>query len=78
MGSTLFDMTGKVALITGSSKGIGRAIATAIAGQGGKVALCARRQERLEQVAGVLGITGRNGEVHQPSAAAIAARSSPA
>ena len=34
MSSNLFDMTNKVALITGSSKGIGRAIAEEMARQG--------------------------------------------
>lgn len=41
----------KVALVTGASSGIGRAIAHAIAANGGKVALCARRKDRLESIA---------------------------
>ena len=44
------DLAGKTAFVTGASSGIGRAIALAIAKEGGKVALCARRQDRLEEV----------------------------
>jgi NAD(P)-dependent dehydrogenase (short-subunit alcohol dehydrogenase family) len=47
---SLFDLSGKVALITGSSRGIGRAIALRMAQQGAKVAISSRKLDACEQV----------------------------
>jgi len=46
----LFDLTGKVALVTGASSGLGVKYAKAIANQGADIAITARRVDKLEQV----------------------------
>ncbi len=47
----MFRLDGKIALITGASQGIGRAIATRFAAQGAKVVLAARSKDKLDSLA---------------------------
>jgi len=51
-------LTGKVAIVTGSSRGIGKAIATGLAAEGCRVTLCARDADGLERTAAELRTTG--------------------
>jgi len=51
----MFDLTGKTALVTGASGGIGAAIARGLHAQGATVALSGTRAEALEKLAGELG-----------------------
>src|SRR5437870_12191922 len=45
------ELTGRTALVTGGSQGIGRAIAFGLGAEGARVAICARDKSRLEQTA---------------------------
>jgi len=48
-------LRGKVAIVTGASRGIGRAIAEVFVREGARVVICGRRQETLDQVAREIG-----------------------
>ncbi|NJN35419.1 MAG: glucose 1-dehydrogenase [Saprospiraceae bacterium] len=69
----IFDLTGKIALVTGASKGIGASIAELLAEQGAKVVINSRKQEALDDIAAeintkisddsVVGVAGQVGNL---------------
>ncbi|MXX62589.1 MAG: 3-oxoacyl-[acyl-carrier-protein] reductase [Holophagales bacterium] len=58
----VFDLKGRTALVTGASRGIGRAAALLLARQGARVVLAARNEELLDEVAGAVRANG--GDAH--------------
>ena len=50
----IFDLTGKIALVTGGSRGIGRAYAEAVAAFGANVSIAARDQGKIDKTLGIL------------------------
>ena len=58
---SLFDLTGRTAVITGGSRGLGRGMALALAAAGVDVAVVSRTQSVLETVAGEIRKLGRRG-----------------
>ena len=61
MTTNLFDLDGKIALITGASRGIGRAIAELLAEQGAHVIVTSRKADDCEAVAADIVAAGANG-----------------
>ena len=62
MATNLFDLTGKIALVTGSSRGIGEAIAQLLAEQGAHVIVSSRKLEGCQQVADNITTAGGSAE----------------
>lgn len=58
------DLAGQTAIVTGASRGIGQAIAVALAGAGAKVALVARSEDKLKEVAAEIAAAGGTASVH--------------
>jgi NADP-dependent 3-hydroxy acid dehydrogenase YdfG len=55
------DLSGKVALVTGASSGIGNAVALALAAEGAHVAVAGRRRNRLDDLVGKITASGGRG-----------------
>jgi 2-deoxy-D-gluconate 3-dehydrogenase len=64
MAQHLFDLDGKVALVTGGNRGLGFAIAAGLAAAGAAVAIAARDQEKTRTACAELTATGRNATCH--------------
>jgi 3-oxoacyl-[acyl-carrier protein] reductase len=67
------DLTGRVALVTGSTRGIGRAIATTLAGSGARVAVVGRERGRAEEAASQIGAEARGFACDVADTASVAA-----
>lgn len=59
MGQTLFDLSGKVAVVTGGTTGLGYAIAMGLAEAGADVVASSRRQQQVEKTAAEIVASGR-------------------
>src|SRR5688500_4960960 len=80
----LFDLTGRVAIVTGGSRGLGREMAEGLAEAGAKLMLCARREQWLTPtlqemraqgvtVEGVVADVSKPGDVQQVVDATVSA-----
>lgn len=71
MASRMFDLTGKVAVITGGGSGIGKAIAEALVDHGAKVLIGSRTPEKVEQAAKEISARVQANGDEEPAATAV-------
>jgi 3-oxoacyl-[acyl-carrier protein] reductase len=64
-----FGIEGRVALVTGASQGIGRAIAAELVAEGARVAVASRSRERIEEAAREMGATPFTHDAADPDGA---------
>ena len=69
-----FDLNGKVALVTGGGRGIGKNVSLMLAQNGAEVALCGRTQETLDETAAEIRAMGLFGDVEEEKIAAEKAK----
>jgi NAD(P)-dependent dehydrogenase (short-subunit alcohol dehydrogenase family) len=77
--SELLSLEGRVAIVTGSSRGLGREVAEALAEAGGKIVLSARREQELTRAVEELSdlgfeVIGQRGDISDPQQAEAIAR----
>ena len=69
MTTDLFDVSGKTALVTGGSRGIGKMIAGGLVQAGARVVISSRKEEELRRTAAELGCQAIPGDLSQPERA---------
>jgi len=62
LGTKLFDLTGKIALVTGAGRGVGRTVALALAAAGADMVACARTTPEIEALCTEVRSLGRRAE----------------
>jgi NAD(P)-dependent dehydrogenase (short-subunit alcohol dehydrogenase family) len=64
----MFDLDGRVAIVTGASSGLGEGVARTLASAGARVAVVARRKDRLDSIAGEIGGLAVSWDLGDPEA----------